>query len=192
MDIALFTKVGPSERNSPTFCIPKKNGRIRIATDHRKVNRTVKRNACPLPNVMGTTTSLGSFKYATCVDLNMWYYAMEMDDFAKKVCTIVLPWGFYQYNMLTMGLIVTTDIFQNRMNVLLGDLDYAIDFLDDILIIGCGSFGDHLEQVWTVLQRLLRAGIQVNSLKSFLFPRGSGVSGLCDQLRRNQTSIKDN
>ena len=65
--------------------------------------------------------SLGSFKYDTCIDLNMGYYAMEMDDFAKKVCTIVLPWVFYQYSMLPMGLIVATDIFQDRMNTLLGD-----------------------------------------------------------------------
>ena len=33
----------------------------------------------------------------------MGYYVMELDDAAKKICTIVLPWGFYQYNMLPIG-----------------------------------------------------------------------------------------
>ena len=167
--IGLFTKVELSEWSSPTFCIPKKDGRIRIVTDYRKVNKTVKRKPCPLPNIMDTIMSLGSFKYATCIDLNMGYYAMEMDEMAKKICTIVLPWGFYQYNMLPMGIIVATDIFQARMNELLGDLPHVIVFLDDILIIGNGSFDDHLEKVEMVLKRLLKAGMQVNPLKSFWF-----------------------
>ena len=41
--------------------------------------------------------------------------------------------------------------------------------MDDILIIGNGSFDEHLRQVLTILQRLLKAGIQVNPLKSFWF-----------------------
>ena len=32
---------------------------------------------------------------------------------AKKICTIVLPWGFYQYdNMLPMGIIVALIFFK--------------------------------------------------------------------------------
>ena len=147
VEIGLFTKVELSEWSSPTFCIPKKDGRIRIVTDYRRVNKIVKRKACPLPNIMDTIMSLGSFKYATSIDLNMGYYAIEMDEMAQKICTIVLPWGLYQYNMLPMGIIVATDIFQARMNELLGDLPYVIVFLNDILIIGNESFDDHLKQV---------------------------------------------
>ena len=120
--IGLFTRVQLSEWASPTFCIPKKDGRIRIVTDYRKVNKLVKRKAHPLPNIMDTIMSLGSFKYATCIDLNMGYYAMEMDEESNKICTMVLPWGFYQYNMLLMGILVATDIFQARLGELLGEI----------------------------------------------------------------------
>ena len=167
--IGLFTKVDLSEWSSPTFCIPKKDGRIRIVTDYRKVNKVIKRKAHPLPNIMDTIMSLGSFQYATCIDLNMGYYAMELDDVAKKICTIVLPWGFYQYNMLPMGVVVATDIFQSRLLDLLGDLEYVVVYLDDIMIIGNGTFEEHLHQVEVVLTRLLNAGMQVNPLKSFWF-----------------------
>ena len=40
--IELFTKVQLSEWSSPTFCIPKKDGRIRIVTDYRKINKLIK------------------------------------------------------------------------------------------------------------------------------------------------------
>ena len=39
---------------------------------------------------MDTIMSLGLFKYTTYIDLNTEYYAMELDDAAKKLCTIVL------------------------------------------------------------------------------------------------------
>ena len=45
------------------------------------------------------------------------------------------------------------------MNELLRDLPGVIVFLDNILIIGNGSFDNHLEQVETVLKRLLKAGM---------------------------------
>ena len=84
---------------------------------------------------------------------------MEMDELAKKICTIVLPWGFYQYNMLPMGVVVATDIFQARLGDLLGDLQYVVVYLDDILIIGNSTFKDHLQQIETVLIRLLNTGM---------------------------------
>ena len=155
--IGLFTRVQLSEWSSPTFCIPKKDGRIRIVSDYRKVNKLIKRKAKNLPNIMDTLMSLVSFQYVTCIDLNMGYYAMELNEQAKKICTIVLPWGFYQYNMLPMGVVVATDIFQARLGDLLGDLPHVVVFLDDILIVSAGSFDDHLEQVEAVLQRLLNA-----------------------------------
>ena len=47
--------------------------------------------------------------------------------------------------MLLMGLIVTSDIFQDRMNDLLRDLPYVFVFLDDILIIGNSSADENIK-----------------------------------------------
>lgn len=45
---------------------------------------------------MDTIMKLGSFKDATCIDLNIGYYGMELDEQAKTVCTIILlPYVFY-------------------------------------------------------------------------------------------------
>ncbi len=70
---------------------------------------------------MDTIMSLGPFLYAKYTDLNMDYFTMDIDEDANKICTTVLPWEFYQYNIQPMGLIVTTDIFQARMNIILWD-----------------------------------------------------------------------
>ena len=69
--------------------------------------------------------------------------------------------------MLPIGIKVATDIFQARLGDLLGDLQHAVIFLDDILIIGSSTYEDHLIQVETVLQRFINTGMQVNPLRSF-------------------------
>ena len=76
---------------------------------------------------------------------------------------------FYQYNMLPMGVIVATVIFQARLGDLLGDIEHVLVFLHDILIIGTKTLDRHLNQVEAVWRRLLDTGIQINPLKAFCF-----------------------
>ena len=50
---------------------------------------------------------------------------------------------------------------------LFADLAHVLVYLDDIIIIGTGSYAEHLQQVEEVLARLLEKEFQVNPLKSF-------------------------
>jgi len=65
---------------------------------------------------------------------------------SKRLCTIVPPWGKFEYQKLPMGLCNSPDIFQEKMNDLFVGLDYVRAYiLDDLLIISNGTFDDHLE-----------------------------------------------
>ena len=61
------------------------------------------------------------------------------------------------------------DIFQSIMMDMLGDLDYVLVYIDNILIIQREgkSEADHLEKVETVLHRLQKKGFRENLRKSF-------------------------
>ena len=82
---------------------------------------------------------LEGFSYATSLDLNMGYYHIELDLFSKELCTIVLPWGKYEYQRLPMGLCNSPDIFQEKMSQLMMDLEFVRVYIDDLLIITSGS-----------------------------------------------------
>ena len=97
----------------------------------------------------------------------MGYYGMRLNREGRKICTIVLPWGMYEYNVLPMGIVVATDISQSRLSQTFQHLDYALVYLDDLAIIGKSSFTAHLLQIRTVLTSLREKGMQVNPLKSF-------------------------
>ena len=60
-----------SEWGSPTFIIPKKDGRIRFVSDFRRLNAKIKRKPYPLPRISDTLQQLEGFQYATSLDLNM-------------------------------------------------------------------------------------------------------------------------
>ena len=53
------------------------------------------------------------------LDLTMGYYHITLCPKAWTLCTIVLPWGQFEYQKLPMGLCNSPDIFQERMNELL-------------------------------------------------------------------------
>ena len=66
-----------------------------------------------------------------------------------------------------MGISSAPDIFQNIMSDLLGDLDFARTYIDDILIVLDGSFEDHMHKLSIVLKRLETAGFRANVKKCF-------------------------
>ena len=65
----------------------------------------------------------------------MGYYHIELCPFLRKLCTIVLPLGKYEYQKLPMGLCNNPDIFHEKMKGLFDSLDYVRTYIDDILII---------------------------------------------------------
>jgi hypothetical protein len=120
--------------------------------DLREVNKVIKRKPYPLPKISDMLQKLEGLMYTTSLDLNMGYYHMLLTPFARRLCTIVLPWGKYKYCRLPMGLPVSPDIFQEKVSELMTGLDFARAYLDDLLIISTETgFDKHLEKLEQVL-----------------------------------------
>ena len=159
-------KINRSEWAAPTFLIPKKDRSVRFISDFRELNKRIKRKPFPIPKIQDLLLKLEGFQYTTLLDLNMGYYHIKLDPESSRLCTIVLPWGKYEYLKLPMGLCNSPDIFQEKMNELFAGFDYVRAYIDDLLIITKGSFEEHLKQLDTVLEKLETAGLKINASKS--------------------------
>ena len=110
-----------------------------MITDLRELNKRIKRNLYPIPKIQDSLLKLERFMYTTSLDLNMGYYHIELTPNAKKYCTIVFPFGKYEYQRLPMGLCTSQDIFQEKMSGLMTGLEFVC--------ITCNTFEKHLEQL---------------------------------------------
>ena len=159
-------KINRSEWASPVFTVPKTDTSLRSIADLREVNKNIKRKPFPLPKISELLQKLEGFTYATSLDLNMGYYHIALTPNASKLCTVVLPWGKYEYLKLPMGLCNSPDIFQEKMSDLMAGLEFVRAYLDDLLVVSKGSFEDHLNHIEQVCNRLAEAGLKVNVSKS--------------------------
>ena len=122
-NLGVLKKVNRSEWAAPTFIIPKNNGLVRFISDFRQLNQRIERKPFPIPKIQDLLLKLEGFQYATSLDLNMGYYHISLTPLSKSLCTIVLPWGKYEYQRLPMGLCNSPDIFQEKMSTLIEHLE---------------------------------------------------------------------
>ena len=163
VDIGVLRKCGPTEWASPTFIIPKKDGRVRWISDFRELNKVLKRHVYPLPVIHEVLQKRAGWKYFTKLDLTMFYYLLELDEESRQLCTIITPFGKYQYNRMAMGLKPAPDVAQSIIENILQDLDVDV-YIDDIGIFS-NDFDAHLKLIDQVCRRLEDNGLKVNPSK---------------------------
>ena len=91
------------------------------------------------------------FQHAMSLDLNMGYYHIELMPFSKRLCTIIMPWGKYEYKHLPMGLCNSPDILYECMFELFSNLEYVRVYINDLLVTSCSQFKNYLKHLEKVL-----------------------------------------
>ena len=85
-----------------------------------------------------------------------------------------------------MGASHGSNVFQAKMGALFQGFEHVRAYLDDLLIISCNTYEDHLEKLDEVLCRLQENSLRINA------PRSTFTTGKIEYLRYtiNQDGIK--
>jgi hypothetical protein len=164
-DIKVLEPCGPSEWLSPTFIIPKKDGRVRWITDFRELNKNIRRKVYNLPKIQDILLRRSGYAFFSKLDVSMQYYTFELDEASKKVCTICTPYGNYRYNRLPMGISQSPDIAQEVMEDLFRQYAEVDIYIDDIGVFARNDWMEHLASLKQILTVLERNNFTVNPLK---------------------------
>ena len=79
------------------------------------------------------------FQYTTPLDLNIGYYHIRLRKNESNLCTLILPWGKYQYKRLLMRVANFPEIFQQKVNELFHGFEFIRAYIDDLLVLTKGD-----------------------------------------------------
>jgi len=171
-DIGAMRRLTPNEIETRDWCFtafgtPKSDGTIKLVIDFRKINPHLVRRQYPMTTIHDLSQQIMGFNQATTLDFNMGYLSMPLTQEARKILTVVFPFGLFECLVLPQWIVPATDIFQLRMVALFAPMmDMKPDlYLDDILHTKGNTLQEHVSILRKILRRSQEAGLKFNAKK---------------------------
>ena len=167
-----------SSFHSPLVPVISKHNNLRICVDFRNLNNHIVNDYYPLPNINAILQSLGKGKIFSCLDLKQGYHQIPLDEQSKFLTAFTAPGGYYEYNVLPMGLKDAPSSFSRIINLaLMPLLENGVQvYMDDIIIYGEDK-ESHLLNLEKVLNRLSDSKLTIKLNKCSFFQRSVNYLG---------------
>lgn len=171
--------------SSPILMVKKPNGKHRFCVDFRRLNSVTKKDAYPLPFVNTILDRLRDGHFLSSIDIRAAYWQVKVREKDREKTAFTVPGrGLFQFVRMPFGLHNAPATWQRLIDQVVGvDLEpYCFVYLDDIVI--CTSdFDQHVEVLEKVFQRLLAAGLVINTEKcEFCRPQLRYLGFVVDEL----------
>jgi hypothetical protein len=159
---------------SPLIIMPKKNGKLHICVDYRKLNAQTNKDPFLLHFMDSILDSVAEHEMYSFMDGYSGYNQVKMVEKDREKIEFISKWGAYAYNIMQFGLCnapttfqkVVTKTFKEYLN------KFMQVFLDNFSVYG--SKKDHLGRLQKCLEECRRNGISLN-LEKCAFCADSGV-----------------
>ena len=121
---------------SPVVLVRKKNGKLRLCVDYRKLNELTIKDCYSLPRITEVLDSLHGTRYFSTLDMKSGYHQVEIEDEHKERTGFTVgALGFWEHDRMAFG------------------LTNSPDYLNDVIIFS-KTFEEHLERLGQVITRL--------------------------------------
>lgn len=161
----VIERVSAASWVSPLVVGRKRDGRIRLCVDMRRVNEAVITDGYPLPRIEEVLDRLRGSQVFTRFDLKDAYHQVELHPESRDLTTFVTHQGLYRFTRVNFGLASAGPCFQRIMASMLGDIRGVEVYLDDVICHG-RTQAEHDTAVSEVLKRFTAHRVQVNHSKS--------------------------
>jgi hypothetical protein len=165
-----------SEWVSPIVIVPKKNGKLRIWQDYRKLNSVTKKDHFPLPFTDTLLDSVAGFECYSFLDGFSGYNQIRIALRDKLLTTFTTDWGIFAHNVMPFGLCNAPPTFQRLMTIAFQEYSrkFIEIFLEDFCVFS--SKANYAESLEKCFEQCKEYGISINAAKSqFAVPFGKLV-----------------
>ena len=161
-----FIRKSQSSTKYSILFVSKKNEKLRLCVDYRKLNEITIKNRYSLPNISELQNRLSKVIYFIILDLRGAYNLIRMKTREEWKTTFRTRYEHYEYLIMSFELINVSTTCQEMINDALREhLDvFVVAYLDDILIY-FKTLVEHKQHVRTMLQCLEQRRLLLKSKK---------------------------
>ena len=138
---------------APIIVVPKGDGRKTLVIDYRALNKVTRKFTWFMSKVEDIFSKLNGAKYFSTLDLRASYHHIPLDKSSIPKTAFNSPFGKYEYVKAPFRLAQAPAYFQKLMTRILKDFDFAIAYLDDIIIFS-RTAEEHLSHIRKVFEKL--------------------------------------
>ena len=122
-----------SPHSAPAMLVPKKNGKLRLVIDYRKLNEKTIKSYWPIPSIEKIFDTLQGSAYFTTIDMSWGFYQLPMEPKSQNYTAFSTPFGSFKWLRMPIGLTCSPNTFQSLMEHVLVGLTWNITvlYLDD-------------------------------------------------------------
>jgi transposase InsO family protein len=138
-----------------------KNGKIRIVSDPKDLNKAIRREHYPIPTVEEVVASLAGTTVFSVIDAKAGFMQIKLDYESSLLTTFNTPIGRFRWLRLPFGIKSAPEIYQRIMDTMLEGIEGAKAIMDDILVAG-KSPEDHDRIMKEVVTRATKWNLKLN------------------------------
>ena len=141
-----------------------------MVIDYRALNKVTRKFTWPMPKVEDIFSKLNGATYFTTLDLQAGYHHIPLDKPSIPKMAFNSPFGKYKYIKVPFGLAQAPAYFQELMTGILKDFNFAIAYLDNIIIFS-KTPQEHLSHIRKVFEKLRSAKLSMKMSKCNFFSK---------------------
>ena len=124
-----------------------------ISHQLQSINKVTRKFTCPMPKVEDIFSKLNGAKYFSTLDLRAGYHHIPLEKSSIPKTAFNSPFIKYEYIKVPFRLAQAPAYFQELMTGILKDFNFAITYLDDIIIFSKTAEEDlsHIRKVFEKL-----------------------------------------
>ena len=158
--------------SAPIIVVPTGDGGRLLVIDYHALNKVTRKFTWNIPKVEDICSKLNGAKYFSTLDLWAGYDHVPLDKSSIPKTAFNSPFSKYEYVKVPFGLGHAPAYFQELMTGMLKDFDFAIAYLDDIIIFNRMA-EEHLYHIKQVFEKLQAAKHSMKLSKCHFFSRDS-------------------
>ena len=160
-----IAEVESSDWLFPIVVVPKKNGKLRVCVDYRKLNAQTVKDPFPLPFTDMMLDEVAGYEMYSFMDGYSGYNQLSIAPEDREKTSFITEWGAFMYLVMPFGLCNAPATFQRCMMVIFADFlhKFLAIFVDDFTVYSQQQA--HLGYLKLVFQRCREKRICLNPFK---------------------------